>query len=254
MSVPSGPPGPVALPLWMALLLLSENQPRARRPLLAGVALGNVSATRHSDLRDGFGAVVVVGSQGALRSFQLVLGRLPASFPTPIIFDLHRSNSYGILEQLLARRSRLDVRPATEGLALEPSTVYLAPHDRQLTLAAEGVMRISPPADGHGHRFADSLLASAAQALGPRVIAVVLSGRLNGGAQGIRDVKRQGGRVLVEDPRTAVVASMPNGALATGCVDFALGPETLGDALVAMCAAAGAADLFRVRLNAAVAS
>jgi two-component system chemotaxis response regulator CheB len=203
---------------------------------------------------DRFGAVVVVGSLGALRSFQLVLGRLPASFPAPIIFDLHRSESYGIVGQLLAHRSQLAVRPAAEGLALEPSTLYLAPHDRRLTLSKARLMRISPPADGGGHRFADLLLTSAARALGPRMIAVVLSGRLDGGAEGVRQVKRQGGRVLVEDPRTAVAPSMPNAALATGCVDFALAPETLGDALIAICAAAGAAELFRVRLNAAVAS
>jgi two-component system chemotaxis response regulator CheB len=146
------------------------------------------------------------------------------------------------------------VRPAAEGLALEPSTVYIAPHDRQLTLSEERLMHLSPPPDGRGHRFADPLLTSTARALGPGVIAVVLSGRLNGGAEGVRQVKRQGGRVLVEDPRTALAPSMPNAALATGCVDFALGPETLGDALIAMCAAVGAAELFRVRLNAAVAS
>jgi two-component system chemotaxis response regulator CheB len=182
-----------------------------------------------------------------------VLGRLPATFPAPIIFDLHRADSGGIAEQLLARRSRLAVRPAAEGLALEPSTLYIAPHDRQLTLGEDGLLHISPPADGPGHRSADALLTSTARALGPRMIAIVLSGRLNGGAEGIRQVKRQGGRVLVEDPRTAVAPSMPNAALATGCVDFALGPQTLGDALTAMCAAAGAAELFRVRLNAAVA-
>jgi chemotaxis response regulator CheB len=47
---------------------------------------------------------------------------------------------------------------------------------------------------------------------------------------------------------------MPRAALATGAVDFALPPEMLGQALVALCAATGAADLFRVRLNAGVRS
>jgi hypothetical protein len=47
---------------------------------------------------------------------------------------------------------------------------------------------------------------------------------------------------------------MPNAALATGCVDFALGPESLGPALLALCAATGAAELFRVRVNPSVIS
>jgi two-component system chemotaxis response regulator CheB len=45
---------------------------------------------------------------------------------------------------------------------------------------------------------------------------------------------------------------MPNAALATGCVDFVLDPASLGHALLALCAAPGAADLLRVRLNPAV--
>lgn len=40
---------------------------------------------------------------------------------------------------------------------------------------------------------------------------------------------------------------MPNAALATGSVDFALPPDSIGKALVAFCAASGAAELFRVR-------
>jgi two-component system chemotaxis response regulator CheB len=66
--------------------------------------------------------------------------------------------------------------------------------------------------------------------------------------------KERGARVLVQDPDTAAAPSMPTAALATGAVDFALPPETLGQALVALCAATGAADLFRVRLNAGVRS
>jgi two-component system chemotaxis response regulator CheB len=210
-----------------------------------------VSTSRQSGL-NAFDAVVVIGSQGALQSFQALLAPLPAGFPAAVVFDLHRGEDFGITEQLLARRSALPVRQAAEDACLEPSTIYLAPHNGQLMVGPLGRMRISAPEGGIGHRFADRLLASAAEALGPRLIAVVLSGRLNGGARGVREVKRRGGRVMVESPQVATVPSMPNAALATGCVDFALPAEAIGNALVAMCAVAGAAELFRVRLNAAV--
>ena len=196
---------------------------------------------------------MVVGSQGALGSFQAVLAPLAAGFPAAVIFDLHRAEDHGLTEQLVARRSALPVRSAGEGIRLEPATVYVAPHDRQLTIDPGGLLRVSASTEGTGHRFADRLLASAAAGLGARLIAVVLSGRLDGGARGVREVKRRGGRVIVQDPRCAAAPSMPNAALATGCVDFALTPEGIGNALTAMCVVAGAAELFRVRLNAAVA-
>lgn len=157
-----------------------------------------------------------------------------------------------MLEQLLRRRGALSVTPAGEGTKLQPGTVYLAPHDRQLIIDDERELRIRGLGERTGHPFADHLLTSAAGAFGPGMIAVVLSGRLEGGARGIREVKRRGGRVLVQAPETAVAPAMPNAALATGYVDFALAPEGLGSALSALCAATGAAELFRVRLNAAV--
>jgi two-component system chemotaxis response regulator CheB len=202
--------------------------------------------------RGPFAVVVVVGSLGALDSFQSLLGELPADFPAAVVFDLHRSQTEGTLEALLRRRAALRVSPAGEGLRLEAGTLYVAPHDRQLVVTAEQRLGVLGEGDGPGHRFADELLLSAAAALGPALIAVVLSGRLDGGARGVREVKRHGGRVLVQDPASAAAAGMPSSALATGCVDFALSPRALGSALLALCAAPGAAELLRVRLNTAV--
>jgi two-component system chemotaxis response regulator CheB len=211
-----------------------------------------VSTTRQKKVICPFEVVVVVGSQGALDSFQTVLQALPADFPAAIIFDLHRGESYGALEVLLRRRGAMAVAAAGEGLRLDPGTIYLAPHDRQLVVTGEGRLGVLGPRDGVGHRFADELLVSAAAAFGPALIGVVLSGRLEGGALGVREVKRCGGRVLVQDPGTAAAPGMPTACLATGCADFAVDPQALGHTLLALCAAPGAAELFRVRPNVAV--
>jgi two-component system chemotaxis response regulator CheB len=212
-----------------------------------------MSGTRHNG--HPFDTVVVVGSQGGLQAFEAVLECLPAGFPAAVVFDLHRNDRHGLTEQVLRRYSALPIRPAAEALLLEPGTVYVAPCDRQLVVTGERRLSLKVAANGGtGHRHADALLASAAQVFGPRLIAVVLSGRLEGGARGVAAAKERGARVLVQDPDTAAAPSMPTAALATGAVDFALPPETLGQALVALCAATGAADLFRVRLNAGVRS
>ena len=215
-----------------------------------------MSTTRHtgSGLTCPFDAVVVVGSQGAWDSFQTMLSVIGPNFPATLIFDLHRSGRLGAIEEVLGRRCDLPVELAREGTAPQPGQVYLAPHDQQLVISEEGRFGVLEPSDGVGHRFADTLLTSAAQAFGTRLIAIVLSGRLDGGACGVREVKRCGGRVFVQSPDSAIAASMPRAALATGCVDFALTPDRLGEALVVFCTATGAAELFRVRMNAAVAS
>lgn len=225
----------------------------ALRLMPARSSLEAVSTTRHSAGAGVFDGIVIIGSQGAFRAVQAILEKLPATFPAAIIFDLHRAEGFGFMESLLARGCQLPVQPAADGLALAPSVLYLTPHDRQLLLADDGTMTVAGTGEGTGHRFADPLLMSAASVLGTRLIAVVMSGRLTAGAKGVREVKRRGGRVLVQDPATAEAPGMPNAALATGCVDFVLPPEGLGNALVALCAATGASELFRVRLNTAVA-
>jgi two-component system chemotaxis response regulator CheB len=183
-----------------------------------------------------------------------MLSAVGPDLPAAVTFDLHRSDCHGMTEEVLRRRCGLPVELARAGITPQPGQVYLAPHDRQLIITKEGRFAVSEASDGVGHRSADALFTSAALAFGTRLIAIVLSGRLNGGAFGVREVKHRGGRVLVQSPESAVAASMPSAALATGCVDFALTPERLGEAVVAFCSATGAAELFRVRVNAAVAS
>jgi two-component system chemotaxis response regulator CheB len=75
---------------------------------------------------------------------------------------------------------------------------------------------------------------------------VILTGRLADGANGCRAVKRNGGRVLVQDPATAEASSMPAHAIATGCVDFVLPPDRLASAVLALTTAPGGAELLTV--------
>lgn len=195
--------------------------------------------------------VVVVGSQGALEPFGRILEALPPALPFAIIFDLHRSDGQRFTERLLSRRATFSVRRAIDGVAPEPGTVYLTPPESQVLVTEDGTLAvIERRTDRPWHQGVDALLRSAAEAHRERLIAVVLSGRLDGGAEGTRAVKAHGGRVLAQDPSTAAAAAMPNAALATGCVDFALPPESIGHGLMALCASSGAAELFRVRLNA----
>jgi chemotaxis response regulator CheB len=59
----------------------------------------------------------------------------------------------------------------------------------------------------------DRLLESAAKALGPRALGLVLSGMGSDGALGLAELARRGGRAICQDPASAVVGSMPESAL-----------------------------------------
>jgi two-component system chemotaxis response regulator CheB len=192
-----------------------------------------------------FELVVIVGSLGGLQAASAVLAGLPASFPPPVALLLHgrRGARPDPLAPLLRRVSPVPVRAAESGMCLDGPGVTVIPRGRVATLG-EGYRLSLDESDQLGG--GDALMASAAQVGGPAVLGVVLTGMLHDGANGARAIKSRGGRVLVQDPRTARAAGMPAAAIATGCIDFVLPLERIAAGVVALTMAPGAAELLAV--------
>lgn len=184
----------------------------------------------------------MIASLGGLESAATVLAGLPGDFPVPLVLFLHgRRRPADRLAELLQTQTEVPVRTAGTGEPLGPG-VTVIPRGCTATFDHRYVPTLVPAGLGTG---GDQILSSAA-GTGARVLGVVLTGMLNDGAEGVRAVKRHGGRVLVEDPYTARAAGMPSAAIATGCVDFALPNARLAAGLVALSVAPGGAELFTV--------
>lgn len=213
--------------------------------------LGYVSARGPSARPPRFELVVVIASLGGLSPISALLAGLPASFPIPLLVMQHRhaSERHDGLAWLLADRTVLPVRSAGQGGSAHNRGVTVIPPGSAAAVDAGGYLRLRPRAGqaGPGRADGDALLASAAAAsANGTVIAVVLSGRMQDGTDGIRAVKRHGGRILAQDPATARAPSMPASAIATGCADFILPPELLPAALISLAMAPGGAQLLTV--------
>lgn len=201
----------------------------------------------HSVAPTRFQFVVVVASLGGLPVLNTLLCGLPGAFPVPVLIVSHRPRrSHDTLAALLQRHTSLPVRAGIPGLTTWGPGVTVIPGGASATLTVHRELLLEQQT-GPVNAGGDALLASAAAAALPgAAIGVILSGMLTDGTQGIRAVKRNGGRVLAQDPATARAASMPASALATGCVDFALPPHLLAPALIALTMAPGGASLLAV--------
>jgi two-component system chemotaxis response regulator CheB len=177
--------------------------------------------------------VVIAASLGGVQAIGDVLSALPANFPVPIAVVLHRTTAPpNLLEEVLARRTRLMVRQAEDSEPMLPGTVYLAPPDRHLKIRADGFALTDGRKIRHVLSSANPLFESAAQALGSRVIAVVLTGGDRDATDGVQAVNVHGGFVIAQDEATSEVFSMPHSAIQTGCVDLVLPLEAIGPALI----------------------
>ena len=67
--------------------------------------------------------------------------------------------------------------------------------------------------------------------LGPRLIAVVLSGALSDGSQGLLSVRRSGGATIAQDFKTAEFPDMPTAAVDLGRADLMLPVEQIWEAI-----------------------
>jgi len=202
----------------------------------------------HTGTGSGFDLVCLVGSLGGLEAYQAVLRRLPADLPAAVVVVQHRPlRETDQLPPLLQRWSALPVEPLRDGDTIEPGRVQVVPGATTAVLSVTASGQVCAGlAPAPATRCADPLFMSAARAYRARLLAVVLSGRLSDGVEGVRHVKGGGGRVLVQDVATCPAPDMPRGAMSTGCVDFALPPSVLGDAITALVLAPGARHLMQV--------
>ncbi len=159
--------------------------------------------------------VVIGGSAGSHKPLLQVLARLPAALPAAVLIVLHMAPGARTgLAKSLASSCALPVRPAVDGVRLDPGCVHVAVPDRHLIVDEGDVLRLSDgPRQNRVRPAVDALFRSAARWCGPRAVGVVLSGSLDDGAAGLAAIVADGGIALVQDPAEARFPGMPRAAL-----------------------------------------
>jgi two-component system chemotaxis response regulator CheB len=178
--------------------------------------------------------VVIAASAGGLAALSAVLTELPAGFPAAVLVVQHLDPHHkSVIDEILRRRTDLKVAQGTEGAAIAPGSVIVAPPDRHLLVNERGIVSLSEAALVHFVRpSADLLFESAAASFGRRVIGVVLTGSGRDGDMGVRAIKERGGLVIAQDQATSQFFGMPGAAIETGVVDLVLPLEKIAPALI----------------------
>jgi two-component system chemotaxis response regulator CheB len=179
-------------------------------------------------------AMVIACSTGGPKALAELVPALPAGLGCGIVIVQHMPAGFtGSLAERLDRASKLTVREAKSGDRLTPGVALLAPGGYHLRLTGEGTVRLTEEPEIGGLRpRADVTISDAASIFGNRLVLTVLTGMGKDGLEGARDVKRLGGRILVEDESTCTVYGMPRSISEAHLADVELPLDALAATIV----------------------
>lgn len=177
--------------------------------------------TRDVEPPDDVRMVCIGASTGGPQAIQVLLDRIPATFPFPLAIVQHMPVGFtGAFADRLNHSSPLEVKEAREGDVFHPGRALIAPAGRHLRFL-QGLKGITAGLSEEPSELAhvpsvDVLFASAAEAFGPAVIAVILTGMGADGREGARALAARGAFVVAESEQSCAVYGMPRSVVEAG--------------------------------------
>lgn len=162
-------------------------------------------------------AVVIGASAGGVHALLGLLSGLPADFRLPIVAVLHLPEDRdSLLVDIFRQRLSMAVREAADKESIAPGTLYFAGPGYHLSVEMDLTFSLScePPVQ-YARPSIDVLMASAADAYGPRLAGILLTGANFDGAAGLAKIRQCGGFTVVQDPAQAQVPTLPEAAIRT---------------------------------------
>ena len=182
--------------------------------------------------KNGMTIVGIGASAGGLKPLQTFFETLPPTtgMAFVVVTHLHPEHESHMAE-ILQSKTRMRVSQVDRRVGIEPDHVYVIPPNHNIVVS-DTHLEIEEYETPRGPRAPiDGFFRSLAKAHRGSV-AVILSGGGTDGAVGIKDIKEQGGVLLVQHPQEAEYDSMPNAAINTGLADMILPVRELVEKLV----------------------
>ena len=173
--------------------------------------------------------VVGIGaSAGGLEALEHFFDNVPVDSGMAFVVIQHLSPDFkSLMDEILARRTRLPIHPVEDGMEVHANHIYLIPPKKEMIIAGGKLLLSEKSRDQELSLPIDLFFRSLAQDCGARAVAIVLSGGGSDGSRGIRAVHDAGGLVLVQDVDSAQFDGMPKTARDAGVADHLLPPHEM---------------------------
>ncbi len=176
-------------------------------------------------------ALIIGGSAGSLDVLLRVLPAINPLLSFPMVIVIHRKHDAdSLLPELLSSRTVLNVKEVDEKEPILPGNIYIAPSDYHLLIEQDRTFSLDYSEKINYSRPAiDVTFQTAAEVYKEGLVCLLLSGSNSDGVEGLQSVKDWGGKVIVQDPKSAQVPYMPAQAEKLVKIDYVLPIETMAE-------------------------
>lgn len=182
---------------------------------------------------DGNWAVVIGASTGGPKAIPAVLSLLPQNIPAVILVVQHMPEGFThSFAERLNWCTSLEVREAKEGDDLRPGTVLVAPGNHHMEVRKGGIHITEDPKVNGVRPSVDITMRSISKSFQGNTIGVILTGMGNDGVDGLRAIKKAGGRTLAQDEASSVVFGMPKAAIDMRVIDDVVPLEQIAERIL----------------------
>jgi two-component system, chemotaxis family, protein-glutamate methylesterase/glutaminase len=171
-----------------------------------------------------FRVVIIGGSAGSLNALMQILPHLSAIRSFAIVIVLHRkSTDEQTLEELIALKTIINVKPVEDKVPFSPGFIYIAPSNYHLLFEKNSTLSLDTSEKiNYSRPSIDVSFESAAEVYKNNLTGILLSGSNADGTQGLKAIKNEGGIIIVQDPNSAEMPFMPNHAIQNTTPDYIL--------------------------------
>lgn len=215
----------------------SEN-PASDHSASEGASTTAASAEKSSSLNPTqecpFHIVGIGASAGGLEALEAFFDNVPRDSGMAFVVVQHLSPDFkSVMDELLARHTKIRIFRVTDGMTVEPNAIYLIPPKKEMVIDG-GKLRLSDKEPNSGLALPiDIFFRSLARDARHCAIGVILSGTGSDGSKGLVEIKQAGGLAIAQEPESARFDGMPKSAIETGAVDQILPPEEIPSAIMA---------------------
>jgi two-component system chemotaxis response regulator CheB len=209
--------------------LLSEVKVIRRWNRIYNSSVSLEDPTSIKDINQPIRIIIIGASAGGPLVLQQILKNIPSNISVPIIIVQHLDTEFAQgYADWLNIQSNIPVKIAKDGDILTAGVAYMAPGNHHIGVKAFNTIMVSKETKEKGHRPAVAFLFRSVRfVFRNQVMAIILSGMGDDGAEELKILKDIGAVTIAQDFESSLIHGMPGEAIRLGAASYILSPHQI---------------------------